>query len=249
MMQKNKLAGLALGLLVTLVFISSYVSLTTYNNQQQTTSIPQTYLGIGIANARLTGYSNPLYFNLICSNKTLQNQTSQIIVENLTQLENNNSVLEVNTPNAKNISVAAENMSVYSVYKFALSKLNQQQQGCITAYSDAVVLLPPTVNMSVGTQHFQVAMPPIDRNLTLFSPLSRGINVTLKVKVSALVTGNLTVYQTPSIVLISSNMMPSNTISPTNTSNSMAQNTIPSNTLSGANTITNSNTIPSNGVT
>lgn len=242
-MQKSKLAGLGLGLLVALVFISSYISLTNYNSQsQKTTSIPATYASVGITKGKLIAYTSPFYFNIVCKNASIDNATAQIINENLSILQNNNSILTSYPVNSKNISVAAANMSVYSIYKFITSKLSAPEQACVSAYSNAVVFLPQAVNMTIGNQRYLVGIPSLYRNATFISPISRGINQTITVKIYATVAQNGTVYGTPQIVILNTSTaskptVPSNTLA----TNSMQSNSIVSNTM-------NSNTIGSNAI-
>lgn len=190
----KRLTQLALALFVGIIFISSYVSLTDYNSQQSaTTSIPVTYFAQGFAEANVVGYSTPLYFSLTCNSPAIRSLASNAITDNLTILEDNNSVYNVFS-SGRNISVEPGNMSEHRIYSFVSGGLNSTLSNCTSASATVIARLPSTVNMTVGTQTAPIQIPQSSANVSIVLPIKYTIGTSVKVKLSTTVTANGTVY-------------------------------------------------------
>ncbi len=239
-MDKKRLTELALALFVGIIFISSYVSLTNYNTQSATTTIPGTAYAQGLAVVAISGYGSPLYLNVSCSNAALENRTIGIVTSNLTALESNSSVLDF-FATGKNISVAAQNMSAYGIYSFITGKVGPNASECIKGYAVAFLSLPPLINVTVGSQGLQVPVPHKYANQSVFTAINKTIGTKLSVKVSMLLTQNGSIYGPLSILPIGVATTSTTTAKTTTTlpSNTTIPGTIPANAPS-------SNSIPSN---
>jgi hypothetical protein len=198
----KKLSQLGLAIFIAIIFISSYVSLTNYNSQQATTTtVPQTAVAQGVVQARLTGYGGPMYFLINSKNTTIVSESSNVIISNLTVLEVNNSVLDF-YQTGRNISVAPENMSAFQVYSFIKGKLNQTLTNDTAAYATAYLELPSLINLTVGTQKVQVAVPSsyLNQSVPLAMTYPTGSDVRLKILTD--ITANGTVYGQMNLVVL-----------------------------------------------
>ncbi len=201
-MDKKRISELALAIFIALIFLSSYISLTTYNSQQpQVTSQPQTAYAQSITNAVVTGYGGPLVFNLTCKNKTVQLLASNAISSYSAQLEDNNSVLNFYTSGGGTF-VAPGNMSAYKIYQYITGKLNSDEKNCTATYGTAYMELPPILNMEVGSQSVQIPLTQSERNISFSSQINRTIGTRLNVRVSSLIDANGTIYGPISVVLL-----------------------------------------------
>ncbi len=201
-MEKKALAQLALAFFIGLIFISSYISLTNYNSQQSaTTTIPSTYFAQGFAEAKVVGYGSSLYFNLTCKSPAIRSLANNAISENLTVLENNNSVFNFYS-SGRDISVEPGNMSAYQVYSFVSSKLNSTIYNCTSVLATILVKLPGIINLTVGTQKVGVQVPKVDSNASILLPINYTVGKPVRVKLSTLITANETVYGPINIVVV-----------------------------------------------
>ena len=201
-MEKNALVQLALAFFIALIFISSYISLTNYNTQQTTTTIvPSTYFAQGFAEAKIAGYGTTMYFNLTCKNAKTMGMASNDLSENLTILEDNNSIFNFYA-SGRSFSVEPGNMSAYQIYSFVNRTLNSTISNCITDSAVTIIGLPSLINMTVGTQILNVIVPQNESNASIVLPLTYTVGTHIKVKVSTLVTSNATIYGPINIVLL-----------------------------------------------
>ncbi len=201
-MDKKRLTEALLAIFVAVIFISSYVSLVNYNTPQNaTTTLPATIYAQGVANAILSGYGGALYLNITCKNHTYAAETVNTLTVYLNRLEDNNSILNYFN-SGWNISVAPENMSTYSVYNGAIAQLNGDESACVAGYATAFAKLPQTVYMNTGTQVAPVALAQREQNASFPSEISLPAGASLRVKLSALITSNGTIYGPISLVLI-----------------------------------------------
>ncbi len=201
-MDKKRITEALLAIFVAAIFISSYVSLTNYNTPQNaTTTVPATIFAQGISNAVITGYGGDLYLNITCANHSAAAETVNTLTPYLTKLENNNSILNYFNP-GWNISIAPENMSTYEIYASSLARLGRNYSGCVTGYATAFARLPQSVYLNTGTQVAPVQLTQRERNVSFASNLSWAAGTTLKVRVSALVLQNDTIYGPISLVLV-----------------------------------------------
>jgi hypothetical protein len=201
--EKSRLVQLALALFVGLIFISSYVSLVNYNSQQSTTStIPATYFAQGFANAVVSGYTSPMYFNVTCSDHATASIAGNEISRRLNLLEVNNSVFNFYS-SGRNVSVEPGNMSAQQIYSSVTGSMNQSAANCTLAYSTDVISLPAAANFTVGAQNIAVIVPRTQANATIVLPISYGIGSHVRLKLSTLVTANATIYGPIEITVLS----------------------------------------------
>ena len=233
-MDKKRLAELGLAIFVAIIFISSYVSLTNYNSATATTTIPATAYAHSYATAVITGYSNPLYMNVAChGDASLENLATNSVTASLTALEANSSILDF-IPSGTNISIASENMSTYGIYTYVTGRLDAQEAQCIHSYAIAHLLLPPLLNVTVGSQALQVQLTTAQMNQSIYTALNKSLGTKVKVKVSMLLTQNGSIYGPMSILLVgpvpaTSATVKTTTVIPPNTisSNAITSNSIP----------------------
>lgn len=201
-MEKKRLAQLFLALFIGIIFISSYVSLVNYNSQQQArTTVPQTVYAQALANGIIIGYGNPMHLSVSGQNASARSTASNIIDSNLTKLEENGSVLDFYAA-GDNVTVASQNSSSYQVYSFIVARLGPSLSGTLSANATAYVELPQEMNFTIGTQKARLPIPPSYLNQSMVLPLWYGIGRQIRVKASALVTANGTIYGQMSVVPI-----------------------------------------------
>ena len=118
-MDTKKLWFLIAAIVVALMFISSYVSLTTYSSSQpQTTTIPNTVFGQAIINGIVTGYGTaPVAITVRCHNASYINSTASNVTRILNRLEGNNSIFNFYNTNM-DFHVAMGNQSTYGMYTY-----------------------------------------------------------------------------------------------------------------------------------
>ncbi len=192
-MELKKLGALLIPLFIAAIFISTYLSNANYSVPTSvTTSIPQTAFGQGVANVVITGYGSPLSLSVACINKSKNNSTVSNVTLILTNMENNNSISNFYNSNM-NFQVAAGNASSYGIYKY-FQNSNSVQFGCLNFTGPAYIALPLAINFTVGSQKVQIPVTSNYRNNTITLPLSYGIGSHLRMKVSALITANGTLY-------------------------------------------------------
>lgn len=193
-MNRKKIAELIIALLIAAMFVSSYISLTTYGNQgSATTTVPQTVFGQASATGFITSYQTPLSITVACANSIHNNATITNMSLVLGNMENNNSISNFYNSN-NNFQVAGGNITIYQVYTYFQKSPNATRFNCLNFTSPARIYLPPFLNMSIGAQKVEITLNGTQRNVSLTTSLSKGINTKVKLRIGALITSNGTVY-------------------------------------------------------
>ncbi len=243
-MDRKKLMELVAALFIAVIFISSYISLTSYNATQATTSVPGTAYAQAISTARLTHYSSPMVVDISCQNSTAKNHTSDIVNATLSALESNSLVLNFYSVGT-NISIAPENMDSYSIYSLLQNRTGSSGAACMKGYATAYISLPQQLNITItGGQQLAIPVPGSYANESVYLEMNRTIGSVLYVKESMLVTQNGSIYGPMSIVLLSYDPFHTSTtsIKPTTALTTTVNATTTANAITTASPATTANT-------
>ena len=80
------------------------------------------------------------------------------------------------------------------MYTYFKEKLNATQFNCLGFVAPAYIRLPSTINFTINTQTIGIPINATSTNQTLLMPITDNIGNVLRVKVSALITQNGTIY-------------------------------------------------------
>lgn len=198
--KSNFIRKLAMGIgavFIGLIFLSSYftphnLSAGNSNSQKNTTVVPQTVYGVATANALFSGYNNTLSIAVSCANSSsapVDTRLSQFI----SAMEQNNTIYNsYSLPNETIVEPGSMNTS--TLYKFFSQNLNSTAFSCLNFSSEALILLPQELNIFIVNKTYIIAVPQTLRIAQVPLTLSNNMSNTIKVRVSALVTTNGTIY-------------------------------------------------------
>ncbi len=194
-MDKKKAGELIVAIIIAAMFISSYVTLTNFGTApgQSTTTVPLTVYGQGIANGTVSGYGSPVSITVSCSNNSNNNATMSNVTTALTSLENNNSVSNFYN-SGLNFDVALGNITSHDLYNYIKNSTAPVQFGCLNFTGPVYVSLPESISFTVGSQSVLLPINKTYVNTTLNLPLQDAIGTQIKLRVSALITANGTIY-------------------------------------------------------
>lgn len=183
---------------IALIFLSSYYTLrnlsttSTTTSAQNKTTAPSTVYGVATANAVIYGYNDTFGIGVACINSSstvVDTKVSQFVSE----LEQNNSLYNsYSLPNATVIQ--AGNMNTSSLYGFFSKNLNSTAFSCLNFNADAEILLPSQLNVYITNRTYTLTVPSDLRQSSVPVTLSENMSQTVRVRVSALVTSNGTIY-------------------------------------------------------
>lgn len=197
-MANKNIAKVILAILIGVIFLSSYLTLSSLNpgsgststSQSGSSTIPQTIFATATANAMVTGYNNTMATYLHCKNSTAISTKLNSIISSL---EQNNSIY--NSYSVQNETLIEDGTSnTLVLYSLITNPLNATANSCISLQSSVNVLLPQTLNMSVQSQAYTAVVPSNMRSYSIPIVLSNNNPSVIKVKISALVTQNGTIY-------------------------------------------------------
>lgn len=197
-MERKRLMQVLVTLFIAIIFISSYFSLTNYNNSTSKTSttVPPLYFANSIVNAPVSGYGNAVSITVACS-KNATNSTMDDINTVLSSLAANNSIQPPYSIGNK-ITVIIGNMNASVLYNYVAGKISDTQMNCSAFSGSATILLPYTINASVQTSYgissHSIRIPNASR--AYFLPITFPFNSTngMKVSIRTYVTTNYTAY-------------------------------------------------------
>jgi hypothetical protein len=190
--------AMAIGaIFIGLIFLSSYFTLhnlSTGSSGAATnkTITPQTLFGVATANAVFSGYNNTLNIAVSCSNST-STAVNTKISQFISAMENNNSVYNsYSLPNETTVQPGT--MSIPALYRFFSNNLNKTEFSCLTFSSEANITLPQELNIFIVNKSYTIAVPQGFRQAQVPLTLGNSTPSTVRVRVSALVTTNGTIY-------------------------------------------------------
>ncbi len=197
-MDKKRLIELIASIFVAVAFISSYVSFANINGSRGATSATTSATGFGayafaFYSANIIGYGNALGISVECSNKTLSNESYGYVSNSLNALEKNNSVFDFYPVN-NGYSVENGSMGILDLYRSLSSVSNTTIGNCLKFTSSAMVSLPYIMNFTIASQQYTLRIPYNMFEYTVPLLLPPPNNNTLRLKVSALVAPNGTIY-------------------------------------------------------
>lgn len=193
----RKIAMAIAALFIGLIFLSSYFTLrnlsvgstgTATNN----TVVPQTVYGVATANAIFSSYNNTLSIAVSCTNSS-STPVDTKISQYISSMEGNNSIYNsYSLPNETVIQPGT--MNATKLYKFFSSNLNSTAFSCLTFSSEANILLPAELNLFIVNKTYTVTVPQNLRLSQVQLTLVKNPPSNVKVRISALVTTNGTIY-------------------------------------------------------
>ncbi len=195
----RQIALAILALLIGIIFLSSYFTLqnigggNTQQKQNTTAAAPQTVYGVATANAIITGYSNTTYIAVSCKNASADSSVSSKLSRFVTALEHNNSVYNsYSLPNET--VVQAGNMDTTALYGFFRDSFNATSFSCLGFSAAATIQLPASLSVFIVNKSYSLLVPASLRYSQIPVTLTQNMSNVVKVRVSALVTDNGTLY-------------------------------------------------------
>ncbi|MCL5100770.1 MAG: hypothetical protein M1122_02350 [Candidatus Marsarchaeota archaeon] len=193
-MVNKRAAEMVLAIFVAAIFLSSYASLagTNSNTQSSTTTVvavPQTFYGVGYANATFEGYNNTLTMVYLCNDSSIYSGSASNL---LTGLEINNSIFSYFS-SGNNVTVQTNSMDLTSLRSYLVDNMNVSEN-CLTFYYRADILLPSTVTMSISGKQYNIPITQSMNHYSLMVPYNSSTNKNIRVKIAALVEQNGTIY-------------------------------------------------------
>lgn len=193
-MVNKRAAEIVLAIFVAAIFLSSYASLagTNSNTQSSTTTVvavPQTFYGVGYANATFEGYNNTLTMVYLCNDSSIYSGSASNL---LTGLEINNSIFSYFS-SGNNVTVQTNSMDLTSLRSYLVDNMNVSEN-CLTFYYRADILLPSTVTMSISGKQYNIPITQSMNHYSLMVPYNSSTNKNIRVKIAALVEQNGTIY-------------------------------------------------------
>lgn len=198
-MEKKQLVQLLLAVFIAVIFLSSYLTLENLNtagqgsHQSKPAPVPQTVYGVGAANAVITGYNSTMTILINCKNSSSSGSASAALNNLVSEMEKNNTIY--NSYSLQNETVVqAGNAGSKAIYSAISKSLNATTLSCLTFSSYAELYLPGQMQLYIVNKTYTVLVPQNLSRVQIPMALSSNTPTTVKVKVSALVEFNGTVY-------------------------------------------------------
>ncbi len=198
-MKKKQIKQLILALIVGIMFLSSYFTLSNLNGSQaqakahaSTPAAPSTVYGFGATNAVITGYNSTVQILVGC-NSSQSTAISTTIGNILSRLETNNSIS--NTYSIQNeTEVQTGSVGAAQLYSIMAARLNSSAMSCVRFSSRALAELPGTVSLYIVNKTYQISIPQNLSTVQIPVVFSSNTPRQVPVKVAALIELNGTVY-------------------------------------------------------
>lgn len=195
-MLKTRIVQVLLVVFIALTFVTSYISLTTYapQNSTKTTRVPaQLYYAVGYENTTQSSYGTIMTISASCGNSTAKGNLINNVSYFTSDLESNNIVANFYT-SGQSLTVNPGSENALGVYETISNKF-ASSSNCLVYNSTVLIALPRTLSMKVGSQGVTVTIPQNMTQQSLPITFTNNVSTTMKVKITALISQNATIYQ------------------------------------------------------